>query len=212
MKGKASGLPSCTKPWESTLTSLLMASMGNTISRTGIRIHRDENTEAPRDDAIFLFTGLGRWPIALYMDLLSFCYLPAQGSAGRYATTYPQGCFQLSPAGEEDLDSGNPWSLPTDGVQRKGKPSESPARCQEASLKGLTLAESQEPPMQMSRQVFNGAKCHQRTKLPLPITAISCFCVTTPESMNLQKRAHIGTGRWDQGVAFEFVYSSNFLS
>lgn len=50
-------------------------------------MHRDENMEAQRDHAIFLFTGLGRWLIAVYMDLLSFCYLPPQGSAGRYATT-----------------------------------------------------------------------------------------------------------------------------
>lgn len=87
VKGKASSLPSCTKPRESTLTSLLMACMGNTISRTGIRIQRDENVEAQRDGTIFLFTGLGRWPMAVYMDLLSFCYLPARGSAGRYSTT-----------------------------------------------------------------------------------------------------------------------------
>lgn len=72
--------------WESILTSLLIASVGNTIRRTGIHIHRDENVEAQRDDMIFLFTGLGRWSMAEYMDSLSFCYLPAQGFAGRYAT------------------------------------------------------------------------------------------------------------------------------
>lgn len=43
VKGKASSLPSCTKPWGSTLTTLPMASMGNTINRT-VFIYTDVRT------------------------------------------------------------------------------------------------------------------------------------------------------------------------
>lgn len=129
--------------------------------------------------------------MAVQVDLLSLCYLPAQGSAGSHRS---RRCFQLSPTAEEDLDSGNPWSLTTDGVQKKGKPSGSPARCQEVSLRGLTPAEAQKPSRQTSRQVINGARYHQRKKLPIPVTAIS----REPESP-AENTHRKGRRRWDQG-------------